>query len=95
MWIGTDDKNAVMIIFIDLCGMDMMYSKLSRPIWCILWIGTDDKRWCHDLIWGALWIGRDVKKYSHDLIWTVMTIGNYLTGRFHEKFELICGYERW
>jgi hypothetical protein len=33
--------------------------KLSRPIWSTMWIISDDRGWCHDLILGALWIGAD------------------------------------
>jgi hypothetical protein len=33
--------------------------KLSQPIWSIMWIRTDDRGWCNDLIWGALWTTAD------------------------------------
>jgi hypothetical protein len=33
------------------------YRKPSRPIWSTMWISSDDRRWCHDLIWGDMWIG--------------------------------------
>jgi hypothetical protein len=35
------------------------YRKISRPTLSSIWISSDDRVWCHDLIWGALWIGRD------------------------------------
>jgi hypothetical protein len=31
------------------------YRKLSRTIWRTMWIRSDDRGLCHDLIWGALW----------------------------------------
>jgi hypothetical protein len=28
----------------------------------IIWLSTDDKEWCHDIIWHNIWIGTDVKE---------------------------------
>jgi hypothetical protein len=34
--------------------MESMWQEVSGLIWNIMWIRTDDTRWCVDLIWGAL-----------------------------------------
>jgi hypothetical protein len=40
--------------YVDWKGCD---KTLSRTDWSTMWIRTDDRECCHDLIWGALWIG--------------------------------------
>jgi hypothetical protein len=42
--------------------------KISRPIWNNIWIRSDDRGWCHDLICGEMWIGTDDKGCCHDPI---------------------------
>jgi hypothetical protein len=42
--------------------------KISRTIWNTMWIRSDDRGWCHDLIWGVMWIGTDEKDCCHDQI---------------------------
>jgi hypothetical protein len=68
--------------------------KLSRPIWDTMWNGTDIAGFGHDLIWGALWIGTDVKECGHDLIWIAILIGYYVTGSFHDQYEVLCELEQ-
>jgi hypothetical protein len=50
---------------VDWKGCD---SNLSRPIWCTMWIRTDDKGWHHDLIWGDIGIRPDDIGCWHDQI---------------------------
>jgi hypothetical protein len=50
---------------VDWKGCDM---KHSGPIWCNMWVRTDDTGWCHDLIWGDMGIGTDDIGYCHDQI---------------------------
>jgi hypothetical protein len=90
-WIGTHDKECCLVQNKVLCEFDSMWQEVSWPIWSTMWNKTEDRRWCHDLIWGALWIGRDMKECSHVLIWSATWIGNYVTGSFHDEFELLCG----
>jgi hypothetical protein len=35
--------------------------KFSRPIWSTMWIRTDDRGSCNNIIWHDIWIGTDVK----------------------------------
>jgi hypothetical protein len=74
-----------------LCGLERWGRKISRRIRCIILNRTDEKWWCNDLIWGALWIGTDVKKCCHEQNWSDVLTGNYVTGKFHGQFEVICG----
>jgi hypothetical protein len=53
--------------------------KISRTIWSIIWIRSDDIGLCHDQIWGEKWIGTDDKWYCHDPIYSVIWIGNNVT----------------
>jgi hypothetical protein len=40
-----------------------------------------------------VWIGTDVKECCHDQFWSAMWTGIYVTGSFHDQFEVICGLE--
>jgi hypothetical protein len=40
-----------------------------------------------------MWIGRDDKGCSHDKVYSVMWIGMYVTGSFHDEFEVLFGLE--
>jgi hypothetical protein len=75
-----------------MCSLDWKGCdrKLSWQIWSTMWIRTDDRGWCHDLLWGAMWIGIDVNECCHDLFWSAMRIGKYETGSFHEQFGILC-----
>jgi hypothetical protein len=67
--------------------------KHSRPIWSTMWIIKDDREWCLYLIWGGLLIGTDMKECCHGLIWSAIWIGNYVTGKIHYQFEVLCGVD--
>jgi hypothetical protein len=58
--------------------------KVSRRIWGTMWIGTDGKGWCRDLICGAMLIGTDDKGWCRDLIWGAMLIGTDDKGCSHD-----------
>jgi hypothetical protein len=45
-----------------------MWPEDSRPILSTMWIRTDDRGWCNDVIWGDMWIGTDDKGFCHDQI---------------------------
>jgi hypothetical protein len=49
-------KNAVMIYLKWYVDWNECDRNISRPIWCTMWIRTDDRWWCHDLILRALLI---------------------------------------
>jgi hypothetical protein len=51
MCIEIDDKNDVMSKFKVLCGFKEYYRKITRPTLSCMWISSDDRGWCHDLIW--------------------------------------------
>jgi hypothetical protein len=55
LWIGTDSLIMLSLhklkCYVDWNGCDR---KLSRPIWSTMWIRTEDRGWCHDLIWGVM-----------------------------------------
>jgi hypothetical protein len=70
------------------------YRTISRPIWITMWIITNDRGWCHDVIWGDKWIGTDDIGCSHDQIGSAMWIGNNVTGSYKDKFEVLCGLYR-
>jgi hypothetical protein len=62
LWIGADSK--IMLSWPNLkCYEDWNGSdrKIPRPYASNMWIRTDDRGWCQDLIWCAIWIGTDVK----------------------------------
>jgi hypothetical protein len=46
-------------------GWNVCDRNFSPPTWITMWIRSDDKGWCHDVIWGALWIETD----SGILLW--------------------------
>jgi hypothetical protein len=69
IWKGIDYKWCCLDQFLQ-CYVDRQgcYRKLSRPIWSTMWIRSDDRVWCHDLLWGDIWIGTDDKGCWHDEI---------------------------
>jgi hypothetical protein len=91
-WIGAGSE--IMLLWPNLkCYVDWKwcYRKISRPIGSNIWIRTNDRGWCHDVILGDMWIGTDDKRCSHDQIGCAMRIGKNLTGSFNDKFEVLCG----
>jgi hypothetical protein len=59
-----------------------------------MWIRTDDRGWCHDLICGDLWIGTDDIGCCLDQMYIAMRIGKNVRGRFHENFDVLYGFEQ-
>jgi hypothetical protein len=57
--------------------------KFTRRIWGTIWIVSDMKWWCHDLIWGDTCIRKDEMKISRS-IWCTMWIGSDDIGRCHD-----------
>jgi hypothetical protein len=41
-----------------------------------------------------MWIGTEEIGCCHDQIDSAMWIGKYVTGSFHVKFEVKCGFEQ-
>jgi hypothetical protein len=54
----------------------------------IVWIRTDDRGLCHNLIWGDMWIGTDYKLCCHDQRDRAMWIGKDGIRNIHDKFEI-------
>jgi hypothetical protein len=67
--------------------------KLSRKIWWNMTIRPNDRGWCHDLIWCDILKWTDDIWWSLDQIYIAIFIRNYLTGIFHDQFEVLCGLE--
>jgi hypothetical protein len=83
LWIGTNSE--IMIYWPNLkCYVywEWCERKLSLPILSTIWIRTDDRGLCHDLICGALWIGTYENDCFHDLLWSAMWTGKVVSGRF-------------
>jgi hypothetical protein len=59
-----------------------------------MWIRTDDRGWCRDLIWGDIWIGSDDIGCCLDQIYIAMCIGKNVRGSFHENFDALYGFEQ-
>jgi hypothetical protein len=74
LWIGTDSLIMLSLhnlkCYVDWKGCDR---ELSRTIWSTMWIKTDDRGWCHDLIWGARWIrtNPEIMKFWPVLRWYI------------------------
>jgi hypothetical protein len=86
---GQMIRDAVMTHFEMLGRWKLCESKLSRPLWDTIWIGTDMAGFCHDLIWVDLWIGTDDKGWCHDLFCSAKLITKDVTERFDDKLEWI------
>jgi hypothetical protein len=59
-----------------------------------MWIRSDDRGWCYDLIWGDMWIGTDEIGCCLDQKYITRCIGKPVTSSFHDQFEVLCGIER-
>jgi hypothetical protein len=95
VWIGAD--SLIMLSWPNLkCYVNWKgcNRKLSQQIWNNLWIITDDRGWCHDVIWVDMWIGTDDIGCCLDQIYIDMYIGKNVTSSFYDHLEVQCGLER-
>jgi hypothetical protein len=69
--------------------------KLSRRIWCTMWIRSCDGGWCHDL---SLRSYVDMNSWYRMVYWPniyiAMGIGKEVRGIFHDQFNVPCGFEQ-
>jgi hypothetical protein len=92
LWIGADSDIMLSLpnlkCFVDWKGCG---KKISRTFLSTMWLRTNDREWCHDVIWSDMWIGRDDIGCCLEQIYIAMCIGKTMTSRFRDNFEVQCG----
>jgi hypothetical protein len=86
-----------------------MWHEASRPIRSTMWIRSDDRGWCNDLICGAFWIGAnseimlswhnmkcymDWKECGRNQFEVISEIVQMIDDDVMTQYEVICEFEQ-